>query len=58
MDDAAQYRAEAAKFRELASQARDRMTVMNLLALADEYDAEAARLERGPDAEPPLPMPE
>ena len=54
MDSAAQFRAEAAKCRSLARVARDSMTAKNLLALAEDYEAEAVRLEASPKAEPPL----
>ena len=58
MESAAHFRAEAARCRDLARHARDEMTARNLLALAEEYDAQAQRLEDEPEAEPPMPMPE
>ena len=50
MHTADQYREKAARFRELAEGADER-TAATLLLLADDYEAEARRLE--PDAEPP-----
>ena len=58
MKSAAELRAEAAKCRALAKQARDRMTVKNLLALAEEYEAQAQGLESGPVPRPPMPSPD
>ena len=52
MHSAAEYREKAARFRELAEGA-DEHTAASLILLADEYEAEARRLE--PDAEPPMP---
>ena len=59
MDQAARLRAEARKCREFAAQARDAMTSANLRALAEDYEAEATRLDANPDQEPPPhPIPE
>lgn len=58
MQGAAHFRTEAAKCRTLAKVARDRMTERNLLALAEDYEAQALRLEAEPRAEPPMPRPE
>jgi hypothetical protein len=49
---AASCREKAARFRELAREAGGE-TAASLLQLAQDYEAEAARLE--PDAEPPMP---
>ena len=57
METAAEFRAEAAKCRALAKYARDSMTERNLLALAEDYDAHAQRLEGEPEAEAPQPRP-
>ena len=46
------YREEAARFRELAS-GSDEETAASLIQLAEDYEAEAQRLE--PDIEPPMP---
>ena len=54
MHSAAHFRSEAAKCRTLAKIARDKMTAMNLLALAADYEAQASQLER---EAPPNPMP-
>ena len=51
MRDPAYYREKAALFREYA-ESTDERTAALLLALAEDYEAEARRLE--PDAEPPL----
>jgi hypothetical protein len=51
MHTAAEYREKAARFRELA-EGSDNQTAASLLMLAEEYEAEARRLE--PDAEPPM----
>ena len=56
MESAAHFRAEAAKCRALARYARDRMTARNLLALAEDYEAQARWLEPAPVAEPPNPI--
>ena len=56
MDTAAHFRSEAARCRELARHARDSMTARNLLALAEDYEAQALRLEPAPVAEPPNPI--
>ena len=56
MESAAHFRAEAAKCRSLARYARDRMTVRNLLALAEDYEAQARQLEPTPVAGPPNPI--
>lgn len=48
----AYYRDQAACFRELAKDSDD-VTAVNLIQLAEDYEAEARRLE--PDAEPPMP---
>ena len=58
MKSAADFRAQAAKCRALAKQARDRMTVNNLLALAEDYEAQAQALESGPDPRSPMPSPD
>jgi hypothetical protein len=59
MNEAARLRAEAGKCREFARQARDAMTKANLHALADDYEAEAAKLDGGRDEAPvPNPQPE
>ena len=58
MESAAEFRAQAAKCRALAKQARDHMTVKNLLALAEEYEAQAKALESGPLPQPPMPTPD
>ena len=58
MQGAAHFRTEAAKCRTLARVARDRMTEKNLLALAEEYEAQARQLEAESGAEPPMPRPE
>ena len=54
MDEAARFRAEAKKCRDLARLAGDPMTAANLRALADDYETEARRLadDRGPPASP------
>ena len=49
---AAYYREKAARFREMAKEC-DAATAATLVELADDFEAEARRLE--PDAEPPLP---
>jgi hypothetical protein len=51
MHSAASYREKAARFRELASDSDD-LTAANLIALAEEFEAQARSLE--PDAEPPI----
>ena len=56
MESADHFRAEAAKCRALARYARDRMTVRNLLALAEDYEAQARRLEPSPVADLPNPI--
>ena len=58
METAAHFRAEAASCRELARHARDTMTARNLLALAEDYEAQAHRLEPPTAAEPPNPVAE
>jgi len=58
MESAAEFRAQAAKCRALAKQARDRMTVKNLLALAEDYEAQAEGIEGGPVPRPTLPTPD
>jgi len=50
MRDAAYYRAEAAKYREMAKDS-DESTAAALRRLADDFEQEANRLE--PPAEPP-----
>ena len=55
MESAAEFRAQAAKCRALAKQARDRMTVKNLLALAEDYEAQAQAVESSPISRPPMP---
>ena len=52
MHSAAYYREKAARFREMARDTDDR-TAASLIQLAEDYEAEAQRLE--PDAEPPIP---
>jgi hypothetical protein len=52
MHSAAYFREKAARFREMAQDTDDR-TAASLLQLAEDYEAEARRLE--PDAEPPIP---
>jgi hypothetical protein len=52
MHSAAYYREKAARFREMARGTDDR-TAASLIQLAEDYEAEAQRLE--PDAEPPIP---
>ena len=52
MHSAAYFREKAARFREMARDTDDR-TAASLLQLADDYEAEAQRLEL--DAEPPIP---
>ena len=47
---AAYYREKAARFREMAKESDD-ATAATLLQLAEDFEAEAERLE--PDAEPP-----
>lgn len=57
MESAADFRSKAAKCRALAAAARDEVTARNLLALADDYEEQAAELER--EAAPrPTPKPE
>ena len=56
MESAAHFRGEAAKCRALARHARDRMTAKNLLVLAEDYEAQARRLELATAAEPPNPV--
>jgi hypothetical protein len=56
MESAAHFRAEATKCRALANHARDPMTIKNLLAWAEDYEAQAERLERTPDSGPPMPV--
>jgi hypothetical protein len=58
MESAAELRAQAAKCRALAKQARDRMTVKNLLALAEDYEAQAQTLESSLVPRPTLPTPD
>jgi hypothetical protein len=58
MKSAADYRAEAAKCRALARHARDAMTANNLLALAEDYETQAALLEAGAGPKPDLPTPD
>ncbi len=58
MESAAEFRAQAAKCRALAKHARDRMTVKNLLALAEDYEAQAQALESGALPQPPMPTPD
>ena len=55
----AHYRAEAAKFRSMATDS-DAETARSLLMLAKEYDAEASRLEYAPEppVRPPMRKPE
>lgn len=48
----AYYREKAAQFRDLANNS-DRHTATTLMQLADDYEAEARRLEADP--EPPMP---
>ncbi len=55
MQSAGYYREQASKFRKLAEES-DSTTARMLRSLADDYDAEARRLE--PEAEPPLPSPD
>ena len=55
MYTAAYFREKAARFRELARDADDR-SAASLLQLAEDYEAEAQKLE--PDAEPPIPVTE
>ena len=52
--DAAHFREHAAHCRELAEGTRDRPTLKLLLEMAEDFDAEAARLdeEQGEDARP------
>lgn len=57
MTTVAHFRSQAAKCRDLAKHA-DEPTAANLLFLAEEYEAEARKLESEPDAEPPSPIPE
>lgn len=52
MYTAAYFREKAARFRALA-QGADEASAASLLQLADDYEAEARKLE--PDAEPPIP---
>ena len=52
MHSAAYFREKAARFREMAQDTDDR-TAASLIQLAEDYEAEAQRLE--PDAEPPIP---
>ena len=54
MEDAAAFRAQARKCRALAQGQVDERTRANLLALAEEYEAQARRLEP-PDEPPPTP---
>ena len=56
MESSAHFRSEAAKCRALAKLARDRMTERNLLALAEDYEAQARDLEA--EVRPPMPNPE
>ncbi|WP_165357240.1 hypothetical protein [Sphingosinicella sp. CPCC 101087] len=58
MSDAAYCRAQAAKCRQLAEGSTDQQTAANLLILAEDYEKEALRLERGSDPELPLPSTE
>jgi hypothetical protein len=55
MSDAEHCRAQAAKCRLLAKATADKRTLANLLLLAEDYEQEALKLERGPDPELPLP---
>jgi len=50
--DAASCREKAAQFRRMAESADER-SAATLIRMAEDYEAEARRLE--PDAEPPLP---
>ena len=53
MDDPAAFRRQAIWYRELAAEAGDEATRSKLACIADEYDAEAHRLETlGPSAMP------
>lgn len=52
METAAYFREKAAEFRDMAKDC-DPETATSLILLAEEYEAEARRLQ--PDAEPPLP---
>jgi hypothetical protein len=52
MREAAYYREKAAHFREVARDS-DAITAAALIGLAEDYEAEARRLE--PDMEPPMP---
>ena len=54
MQSSAYYRDNAARFRELALDS-DAQTAASLLQLAEEYEAEAQRLEEDP--QPPMPAP-
>ena len=48
MREAETFRNLGTKFRRLAEQASDEETVSHLLALADEYEAQARRIEAAP----------
>jgi hypothetical protein len=54
--DSAHLRVEAANCRTLAKGARDRMTARNLLALAEEYEAEAQRFDLASELQPSIPI--
>ena len=59
VEDAVFLRAQAQKCRALARGQVDERTQANLLALAEEYEDQARRMEGGPAAEPPpAPRPE
>lgn len=57
VEDAAFLRAQAKKCRALARGQVDERTQANLLALAEEYEEQARRLET-PNEPPPAPRPE
>jgi hypothetical protein len=58
MRNAADCRAQAQKLRALAAEVGDPKMVANLLMIAEEYEAEAGRLEEEPPPEPPMPTPQ
>jgi hypothetical protein len=58
MQDAAQCRAQAEKCRSLARGLTDQDLIATLLAMAEDYEAEAGRLDAGPTPEQPNPVAE
>lgn len=58
MRDAAYCRTQAERCREIALAIGDAGMVEHLLLIAEEYEAEAARMESAPQARPPDPIAE